>query len=53
MTFRYDVNGRIQVEVFDLTGIKSLGEFEIVDKSQKSEAEVERLAKKMSTVAVS
>lgn len=53
VTFRYDVNGRIQVEVFDLTGMKSLGEFEIVDKSQKSEAEVERLAKKMSTVAVS
>ena len=53
VTFRYDVNGRIQVEVFDLTGMKSLGEFEIVDKSQKSVAEVERLAKKMSTVAVS
>lgn len=53
VTFRYDINGRIQVEVFDLTGMKSLGEFELVDKSQKSEAEVERLAKKMSTVSVS
>ena len=53
VTFRYNENGRIRVEVFDLTDRKSLGEFDIVDKGQNSDANVERLAKKMSTVVVS
>ena len=53
VTFRYNENGRIRVEVFDLTDRKSLGEFDIVDKAQNSDADVERLAKKMSTVVVS
>ena len=53
VTFQYDINGRIQVEVVDMTAMKSLGKFEIVDKGQKSDAEIEKLASKMSTVAIS
>ena len=53
VTFRYNENGRIRVEVFDLTDRKSLGEFDIVDKAQNSDADVARLAKKMSTLVVS
>jgi len=50
--FEYDANGIVHVSVFDLTGNKSLGEFDIKRTSNYTEEEVQATRQKLSRMNV-